>query len=167
MDFKLRPWTMEDLNSLVRYANNYKIAKNLTNKFPFPYTEENGRGFIEFALSQEPNHIRAIDVNGEAVGGIGIHPKGDIECKNAEMGYWIGEPFWGKGIMTKAIIQMIDYGFDNFEIDRIFARPFGSNIGSQKALEKAGFTLEGRFEKTLYKFGEYEDELIYAVRRKG
>ena len=166
MDYKLRPWKITDLTSLVHYANNYKIARNLTDKFPYPYTEEKGRWFIEFARSNEPNHIMAIDVGGEAVGGIGIHPQEDIECKNAEMGYWIGEPFWGKGIMTKAIIQMVDYGFDNFEIERIYARPFGTNIGSQKALEKAGFVLEARFEKTLYKFGEFEDELIYAVRRK-
>jgi [ribosomal protein S5]-alanine N-acetyltransferase len=107
----------------------------------------------------------AIDINGEAIGGIGIHPKDDIECKNAEMGYWLGEPFWGNGIITKAVLQMVDYGFVNFEIDRIFARPFGTNIASQKVLEKTGFVLEARFAKTLFKFGEYQDELIYAIRR--
>jgi ribosomal-protein-alanine N-acetyltransferase len=166
MEFKLRPWSVNDLQSLVKYANNYKVAKNMTNMFPHPYTESKGKSFIENASSSRPVQIFAIEVNNEAVGAIGIHPQSDIQCRNAELGYWLGEPFWGKGIMTRAISQMIKYSFDNFDIDRIFARPFGTNIGSQKALEKAGFTLEARFEKTFYKNDEYLDELIYAVRRK-
>ncbi len=164
MKFTLKPLTINDLDSLMKYADNPKIADNLTNIFPNPYTEESGRGFIKFASSHEPKHILAIDVAGEFVGAIGIHPKDDIMLKNAELGYWLGEPFWGKGIMTKAIQQMVKYGFANFEINRIYAIPFGSNIASQKALEKAGFKLEGRFEKTIFKNGRYEDELVYAVR---
>jgi RimJ/RimL family protein N-acetyltransferase len=81
-----------------------------------------------------------------------------------ELGYWVAEPFWGKGIMTKAVLQMVDYGFKTFDITRIFARPFGTNIASQTVLEKAGFILEARLDKTLYKNGEFLDELIYAVR---
>ena len=100
------------------------------------------------------------------MGGIGVHPQTDIHFKNAELGYWLAEPLWGQGIITKAILQMVDYGFKTYDITRIFARPFGTNIGSQKALEKAGFTLEGRFEKSLFKNDEYVDELIYAIRRK-
>lgn len=166
MNFTLRPWTSNDLDSLVKYANNPKIAKNLTNKFPYPYTEENGRNFIEFATQNNPLHVMAIDINGEAIGGIGVHPQSDVQCKNAELGYWLAEPFWGNGIITSAVKQMVDYGFANFDITRIFARPFGSNIASQRVLEKAGFKLEARFDKTLYKNGEFLDELIYAVRRK-
>jgi len=165
MDFKLRPWDMNDLQSLVKHANNPKIAGNLTNKFPYPYTEENGRDFIAFATSNMPYHVMAIEVEGNAVGGIGIHPQTDVSCKNAELGYWLAEPFWGKGIITGAIKQMIAYGFDNFDITRIYARPFGTNVASQRVLEKTGFVLEGRFEKTLFKNGEFLDELIYAVRR--
>ncbi len=167
MQFTLRPFTENDVKSVAKYANNLEIAKNLTNKFPHPYTTENARQFIAFATANKPVHIMAIDVNGEAVGGIGVHPKDDIECKNAEMGYWIAEPFWGNGIITKAVAQMIEYGFANFEIDRIFARPFGTNLASQKVLQKTGFMLEAQFEKTLFKNGEYKDELIYAIRRKG
>ena len=165
MDFTLRKWRAEDLESLVKYANNYNIAKNLTNQFPYPYTAENGLNFINMAAGASPTRIFAIDINGEAVGGIGVHPQTDVECKNAEMGYWLGEPFWGKGIITKAILQMADYGFSTFDINRIFARPYGSNIGSQKALEKAGFKLEAKFDKVFFKFGVYEDGLVYAVRR--
>jgi len=165
MSFSLRPWTINDLESLVKFANNKKIANFMTNKFPHPYTKENGLQFIEFALKQTPNSIFAIDVNGQAVGGIGIHPQDDIHCKNAELGYWLAEPFWGQGITTKAIIKMVDYGFITFNINRIFARPFGTNSASQRVLEKTGFKLEARFEKTLFKNGEYIDELVYAVRR--
>lgn len=166
MNFKLRPWTLNDLDSLVKYANNPVIAKNMTDKFPYPYTSDNGKAFISFAMQGDPVHIFAIDVNGEAVGGIGLHLQTDIQRKNAELGYWLAEPFWGQGIITAAIRQMTDYGFNTFDVMRIFARPFGTNVGSQKVLEKSGFILEGKFEKTLFKNGEYLDELVYAIRRK-
>ena len=165
MDFTLRPWQMEDLDNLVLYANNAGIAKYMTNGFPFPYTKENGKAFITFATKDSPIHIFAIDINGKAVGGIGIHPQSDIHSKNAELGYWLAENYWGKGITTRAVKQMIQFSFETFEIDRIFARPFGTNLPSQKVLEKAGFKLEARFDKTIFKNGEYEDELIYAIRR--
>ena len=165
MQFLLRPWAPTDLDSLVRHANNPDIAKFMMDGFPHPYTEENGRAFIAFATKDDPIHIFAIDVNGEAVGGIGIHPQADVQRKNAELGYWLAEPFWGKGIITNAIKQVIEFGFKTYDINRIFARPYGTNIGSQKVLEKAGFVLEGRFEKTIFKNGEFLDELVYAVRR--
>ena len=165
MEFKLRSWDLNDLESLVKHANNYNIAKNLTNQFPHPYTKKNGEAFIAMATKNNPPNIFAIAINKEAVGGIGLHPQQDIHCKNAELGYWLAQPYWGKGIITNAIREIVAYGFKTFEIDRIFARPFGNNIGSQKALEKAGFTLEGKFDKALYKNGEYLDELIYAIRK--
>lgn len=138
MNFKLRKWNSNDLDSLVEYADNWEIAKNLTDKYPHPYTRVAGEQFIKFASSSS-NHIYAIDINGVACGGIGLHPQEDIHRKNAELGYWLAEPFWGKGIMTEAVKLMIDYGFKNIDIDRIYAIPFGSNIGSQKVLEKLGF----------------------------
>ena len=125
----------------------------------------NGEAFIAYANQNTPIHIFAIDVAGQAIGGIGIHPQTDIHQKNAELGYWLAEPFWGQGIITKAIQQMLDFAFSTYQITRVFARPFGNNIASQRVLEKAGFTLEARLEKTLFKNGEYLDELIYAVRR--
>jgi [ribosomal protein S5]-alanine N-acetyltransferase len=165
MHFTLRPWTTDDLDNLVQFANNYNIARYMTNRFPHPYTAEAGRDFITLATTGIPANIFAIDIHGQSIGGIGLHPQNDIHCKNAELGYWLAEPFWGKGIVTEAVMQMVAYGFQTFDINRIFARPFGSNLASQKVLEKAGFILEGRFEKTYFKNGVYEDELIYAVRR--
>jgi [ribosomal protein S5]-alanine N-acetyltransferase len=165
MEIKLRKWTMNDLDSLVKYANNPNIAKNLTNAFPSPYSVEDGRFFIEKANSDSPAKVLAISLNDEAIGAIGVFPQSDIFCKNAEMGYWLAEIYWGKGIVPKAISLMVDYAFQTFDIERIFARPFGTNLASQRVLEKSGFKLEGQFEKTIFKNGEYIDELIYAIRK--
>ena len=164
--FKIRPWEISDLISLVKHANNLNVAKNLSTKFPYPYTETDGKAFIEFATKDNPIHIFTIDINGEAVGGIGIHPGTDVFIKNAELGYWLGEPFWGQGIISNAIKQIIDFAFTTYDIDRIVARTLGTNIASQKVLEKNSFILEGHFEKVLFINGEYLDELVYAIRRK-
>mgnify|MGYP003578146716 FL=1 len=167
MQFTLRPWQPADLESLVRYANNPRVAQNLMNSFPHPYTEVDGRAFISLALQMKPPNRMGIEINGEAAGGIGLHLQPDIYCKNAELGYWLAEPYWGNGVMTEVVAQMVAYGFQHFDIDRIFAKPFGSNLSSQRVLEKAGFVLEGRFEKTIFKNGVYQDELVYTVRRVG
>lgn len=164
-DLTLRPWRTSDLSNLVLYANNIEIAKNLTNVFPHPYTEENGQKFIEFANGSDNRIIRAICKDDQAIGAIGLHPQADIFCKNAELGYWLAEEFWGQGIMTHAIGLMVDLGFEQLDVTRIFARPFGSNIGSQKALEKNNFDLEAKFEKTLFKQDTFLDEWVYAIRK--
>ena len=156
---------MDDLESLVQHANNFEVAKNLTDAFPHPYTEADGKAFITMATKADPIHIFAIEVEGKAVGGIGIHPQSDIMKKNAELGYWLGEPYWGKGIITRAIRQMVDFAFKTYDITRVYARPYGTNIGSQKVLEKNGFKLEARIEKNIFKNGEFLDELIYAIRK--
>lgn len=166
MEFTLRPWKKDDIRSLVKFANNWNISKNMTDKFPFPYSEENAKTFIEYATKDNPVHIFAIEIDGNAAGGIGIHLQDDIHRKNAELGYWLAEPYWGRGIISCAIKQIVDFGFKTYDITRIFARPFGTNIASQKVLEKNNFILEGKFEKVLIKNGELEDELIYAIRRE-
>lgn len=161
----LRPWHINDLDNLVRYANNPAIAANMTNAFPHPYTLENGTAFIAFANKDNPVHLFAIDLNGQAIGGIGIHPQQDIMCKNAELGYWLAQPFWGQGIVPEAVNQICNWAFNAYDITRIFARPFGRNIASQKVLEKTGFILEATLKQTIFKNGKFEDELIYARRK--
>ena len=156
---------MADLPALVRHANDPSVAANLTDAFPHPYTEENGRAFLEEAMKSVPLR-RCIDIGGEACGAIGLHPKPDLWRRNMELGYWLAKEHRGRGIMTEAIKQIVPIGFETFpEVDRIYATPFGSNIASQKALEKAGFKLEAKLEGTLIKLGRKEDEWIYAVRR--
>lgn len=166
MEFTLRPWRKTDLASLVKYANNPLIAANMTDAFPHPYTEEKGIAFLEMVTAIVPTRIWAIDVQGEAVGGIGVHPQHDIMRRNAELGYWLAEPFWSKGIITLAVPMVVEMAFRDLpEIERIFARPFGRNKASQRVLEKAGFAFENRFSNTIFKNGKFEDELFYAVRR--
>ena len=166
-DFLLRPWRINDVESLVENANNANIAKFMTDMFPHPYLKSNAESFISFATKDDPVHIFAIEVDGKAVGGIGIHQQTDVMRKNAELGYWLGQNYWGKGIITRAVQQMVDFGFKTFDITRIYARPYHTNIASQRVLEKAGFTLEAKFEKTIFKDGEFLDELVYAIRKRG
>lgn len=165
MNSKLRTWRFDDLDSLVEKANNFNISKNMMDAFPFPYTKEAGIKFIDMVNKMNPIQVFAIEVDGIASGSIGIFPQSDIRKKNAELGYWLAEPLWGKGIIPNAIVEMVEYGFKTFDINRIFAIPFHTNTGSQKSLQKAGFILEGKLEKTLFKNGEYLDELIYSIRK--
>lgn len=166
MEVTLRKLVETDASNLVKYGNNKKIARNLTDSFPSPYTEEAAHKFINFASTADKAQIRAIDKDGELIGIVGLYIQDDIMCKNAELGYWVAEPFWGQGIATKAIKQAIDMGFKNLDIVRIFARPYGSNKASQRVIEKLGFTKEAHIKQNLYKWGEWEDELIYGLRRE-
>lgn len=162
---QLRPWHIDDLNDLVSIANNPNIAQYMADVFPYPYTLEKGKVFIEFANTNTTARIFAITINNKPVGSIGLHLQSDILRKNAEIGYWLAEEYWGKGIAADAIQQIVKYGFENLDIVRIFARIYGTNIPSQKVIEKCQFKLEGNFEKTIFKNSKYLDELIYAIRK--
>lgn len=165
MNFTIRPFRPDDLAALVKHANDPTVAANLTDSFPHPYTEQHGRAFLEEAMKPVPLR-RCIEVDGACAGAIGLHPKSDLWRRNLELGYWLAAAHRGKGIMTEAIRQMVQLGFAAFpEVTRIHATPFGSNVASQRALEKAGFTLEAKLMGTLVKNGKVEDEWIYAVRR--
>lgn len=164
--FLLRPFRQDDLASLVKYANDPGVAANLTDAFPHPYTEQHGRQFIERFNAHDPPLVLAIEVNGEAAGAVGLHPLQDVFRRNCEMGYWLARPYWGKGIMSRAVRQAALRAFDILpEVHRVYARPYGSNLASQRVLEKAGFTLEARLKDTLIKHGQVLDEVIYALRR--
>ena len=165
MNVTLRQWTEEDRYLLVEYANNKHIADNLTDAFPHPYTMEDAVEYIKKASREKPTRIFAVDYEGAVVGSIGIFPDTDIYRTNAAVAYWIAEPYWRKGIATEAIRKIVEYGFRTFGITRAYAKPFGNNIASQKALEKAGFTVEGHFKNTIVKNEEFIDEIVYAYRR--
>jgi ribosomal-protein-alanine N-acetyltransferase len=161
--FILRPWAMDDLDNMVKFANNKKIADNLSDAFPHPYSREDGIAYINNFKDDNPARIFAIEVDGIACGSIGIFPQADVHRKNAEMGYWLAEEYWGRGIITEAIKRTIEYGFNNFDINRIFARPYSTNLASQRVLEKAGMKREARLEKSIYKNGQYMDEYIFSI----
>ena len=165
MEILLRPWHIDDLEALVNIANNPNIAKYMADVFPYPYTHEKGKSFIEFATTNATACIFAITIDDKPIGSIGLHLQSDILRKNAEIGYWLAEDNWGKGIVVDAINQIVKYGFENLDIIRIFARIYGTNIPSQKVVEKCGFKLEGKYDKTIFKNNEFLDELIYAIRK--
>lgn len=167
MDYELRKWREEDAPSIALYANNKKIADNLRNVFPFPYTLDDAKEYVTMCIggNKARQCVRAIVVNGEAVGSIGLFLKDDVYCKSAELGYWLGEPFWGHGIMSDAISGLCGLAFSQYDIVRIFAEPYAYNIGSRRALEKAGFQLEALLKKSVYKNGTFFDSCIYSLVR--
>jgi len=161
----LRQWIEADQYSLEKYVGNPQITRFMSDGFAQIATPEGARKFIAFANSYPDKIYRAIEINGEAVGGIGISVQSDIYRKNAELGYWLAEPFWERGIISQAISMIVSQAFEQLDILRIFARPFHSNLASHRVLEKSGFMLEAFLEQAVYKNGEYLDEYIYAIRK--
>ncbi|MCI8360954.1 MAG: GNAT family N-acetyltransferase [Clostridiales bacterium] len=167
MDFILREWTEEDAETLAACANNPKIAANLRDVFPCPYTLADARAYINGCAAgpEEKQLCRAIAIDGQAAGSIGVFLGDDVYRRSGELGYWLAEPYWGQGIMTRAVEQICREAFDRFVIDRIYAEPFARNQGSRRVLEKAGFRLEGVMRKGVYKNGETLDYCMYALLR--
>ena len=158
----VRSWTNDDLGSLVKYADNRTIWLNLRDRFPHPYTRRDGRDFIHLARSTRPETMFAIEVNGEAAGGIGFVAQMDVERVSAEIGYWLAEPFWGRGIVTEALVAVTTHAIDTHHLTRVFALPYARNEASCRVLEKAGYVLEGRLRRSAIKDGEIIDQLQYA-----
>lgn len=158
----IRRWHPSDAGYLARYANNRNVWRNLRDAFPHPYTLSDARDFIRFASFGHPPTHFAIEVEGTAAGSIGLVLKSDIYRKTAEIGYWLGEPFWGRGITTEAVTALTNYAFTQFDLVRIYAGVFEWNTASQRVLEKAGYSLEARLHKNACKDGQIIDELIYA-----
>ena len=166
MSITIRAWQNTDLDRLVSLINNRNIIQYMSNQIPHPYTKEDGQLFLSNVVNQSPTQAFAILLNSEVVGSIGIFPQNDIYEKNVEIGYWLGEDYWGKGIMTEAIKQIVEYGFKTFDMARIFARPFSSNKASQCVLQKAGFIHEATIKNGVYKNGIYLDSIIYSCHLK-
>jgi RimJ/RimL family protein N-acetyltransferase len=158
----LRPWRVSDIPAVVAHANNSKIGRNLRDGFPHPYTPDDARAFIEHARSLVPPTRFAIAVQGEAVGSIGftLHP--NVERVSAEMGYWLGEAFWGRGIMTDAVRALTRYAIAAHGLTRVYAVPFEWNPASARVLEKAGFVCECRMRRSVIKEGQILDSFLYA-----
>ena len=165
--YKIRDWQKSDALSITKYANNRKIWKNLRDGFPHPYNFSDAESFLSLVLSQEPRTYFAIASNEEAVGSIGLGIGSDVHRFTAELGFWLAEPFWNKGIMTEAVLRFTEYAFEKFRLHRIYAEPYVTNPASARVLEKAGFILEGTLRANVYKDGKVLDQLLYAqVREK-
>jgi len=163
--FKMRPWRVGDECSLQENADNPRFNENLRDRFPSPYTLEDARQWIEATGKQKPPSNFAIEVSGKAVGAIGLDLQDDVHRRSAEIGYWLGEPYWGRGIMTAAVRAMTDYGFATFDICRIFATVYEWNPASARVLEKAGFEFEARLRKSVTKNARTGALLIFAQVR--
>ena len=161
----IRPWQPTDDETLAKYANNRQIWLNLRDGFPHPYTLDHAQSFLGRMAQQDPVTFFAIATPTEAIGGIGISINSDVHRLTAELGYWLAEPFWGKGLMTETVRQFTDFAFTHFGLVRIYAEPYAHNLASARVLEKAGFVPEGRLRCSVIKAGEIIDQLLYAKIR--
>jgi [ribosomal protein S5]-alanine N-acetyltransferase len=161
----VRRWQWTDVDALVRAANNRNVWLQLTDRFLHPYTKDNASAWIDYASKSTNNSEFAIEFDGVAVGGIGNTPGVDIERQNAEVGYWLSEAYWGRGIVTSALFGFCDWMFQAWEYNRLSAKTFSGNMASRRVLEKCGFTLEGVLRQSAIKNGVVLDQAIYARLR--
>lgn len=160
---KLRNLSKADSKRLAELANNKNIYDNLRDTFPYPYGEKDAVSFIEMILNDKQQHVFGITYNDQLAGIIGLIGKPDVYRKGAEIGYWLGEPYWNKGIASKAVKLMVDYGFSELDLVRIDTGVFEFNKASCRVLEKCGFTFEGIFRKSVWKNNRFVNERRYAI----
>lgn len=158
----LREWRRGDEPSLVRHANNRSIWINVRDTFPHPYTQADARSWIRLAGTTGLNRVFAIDVDGFAVGAIGVRPGEDVNRLTAEIGYWLGEEYWGRGIATEAVEAVTRYAFDTLGMARVYADVFEWNAASMRVLEKAGFSREGVLRASAVKDRQIVDQVVYG-----
>jgi [ribosomal protein S5]-alanine N-acetyltransferase len=163
----LRPWKINDAPQIALIADNKKIADNLRDGLPHPYSIKDALDWLKIILPENnPPHYFAIETDNQVVGSIGLVSKTDIYRKNIEIGFFIAENFWRRGIATKAIKAAASYAFREFDIVRIYAESFSDNSGSRRALEKAGFILEATLRNSIIKNGIIKDSCIYSVLKE-
>ena len=165
MEIKIREWKIDDKSDLAENLNNTKVLDNLRDGLPYPYTEKDAEEFIRAMLSADKDKAFpfAITLDDKVIGSIGVFRCDNIHYRTAEMGYYIGEAYWGNGYMTKAVRQICDYVFENTDIIRVFAEPFANNIASCRVLEKVGFKCEGTLRSNAFKNGSVMDMKMYAL----
>ena len=167
MNITIRNWKKTDASSLAAALSNKNILNNLRDGLPYPYTEKDAEEYIDFILNSNPNDTFAysIDVDGRAVGSIGAFRQRNIHFRTAELGYYLSEEYWGRGIMTIAVKQICEKLFSETDILRIFAEPFENNAGSRRVLEKAGFQLEGILKNNAFKNSKVLNMALYSYTR--
>ena len=168
MKCRIRKWELSDAKDLAAALSNKKVQDNLRDGLPYPYTEQDGKEFISAMLSADENETFAfaITVDNMVIGSIGIFRQGNIHRQTAELGYYIAEEYWGKGIMTEAVKQICEYVFANSDIIRIYAEPFVYNIASCRVLEKVGFQYEGTLRSNAVKNSKVIDMKMYSLLKE-
>lgn len=161
----LRPWRLDDLDSLVAAANDVSVSRSLRDRFPYPYTGDDGRAWLTRAVD-ESDRAWALDIDGSAVGGVSLHPGVDVHRHSAELGYWLGQRHWGRGIMTAVVRTFAPRAMDAFRLHRLYATVYENNPASARVLEKAGFAREGVQKSAVVKRGELLDLHVYAMVRR-
>ena len=161
-NIKLRPLRLSDAKRLADLANNEKISRNLRDGFPNPYTLADAQNFLSKFTNQDPVTFFGIEYNGEYVGNISVVPGQDVYRKSAEIGYFIGESYWNKGIVTTAVNLITEYGFKHLGIIRIHTGVFEYNTASMRVLEKCGYTKDCVFRKSVFKQNKIWDEVRYS-----
>lgn len=161
-DWCLRSYRETDAPSLAKYANNPRISATMSDGFPYPYTLDHAQNWLRNVQKMPHETFFAIAFKQEVVGGIGFSLRTDVYRKSAEIAYWLAEPFWGQGIITWAVQAISQYAFENFDLVRLQAAIYEINPASVRVLEKAGYQLEGRLRKSVYKNGKLIDSLLYA-----
>lgn len=167
MNLQLRPWQMKDAANLVAICNNKKIWDSIRDLMPHPYTRSDAIDFLGMAMAKKPLENFCIEADGAVVGNIGLVRFSDIYRKKLEIGYVVGEKYWGRGYATEAVRLMLDYAWKQFDVVKIFASVYESNRASMKVLENNGFSLEAVHKKGVYKNEKYLDEYIFSVFRPG
>lgn len=167
MDCSIRTWSLTDAAELAANLSNKNVQDNLRDGLPYPYTQKDAEEYITAMINADldKTFAFAIVLDDKAIGSIGVFRCENIHCRTAELGYYIGEPYWGKGIMTNAVQRTCEYVFSHSDILRIFAEPFSDNIASCRVLEKAGFQFEGLLRKNAVKNGKIVDMKMYALVR--
>lgn len=165
---KIRKWELSDAADLAAALSNKKVQDNLRDGLPYPYTEQDGADYISAMLfaDEKETFAFAITVNGRVVGSIGVFRQGNIHRRTAELGYYIAEEYWGKGIMTEAVRQICEFVFDTSDMIRIYAEPFAYNKASCRVLEKAGFQYEGTLRSNAVKNGKIVDMKMYSLLKE-
>ena len=159
----LRPLVPEDAESLARHANDREGWRNLRDLFPHPYTVDDARAYIAAAAGRTPRTSLGVVVDGEAAGNVSLRPGTDVERASAEIGYWLGRAFRGRGVMTDAVRAATRYAFAELGMHRVWAVPFAHNAASARVLEKAGYVFEGRMRRSAIKEGVVVDQLLWAA----
>lgn len=164
MTCEIRKWKLSDAKDLAAALSNKNVQDNLRDGLPYPYTDQDGRDFISAmnSASEDETFAFAIVAEGRVIGSIGAFRQGNIHRRTAELGYYIAEPYWGKGIMTEAVRQICEFIFERSDIIRIYAEPFARNNASCRVLEKAGFQCEGTLRCNAVKNNEVLDMKLYA-----